>query len=480
MSTAEIVRLLSTGFNSIDDAHLLAHVHCLHACSESKETGTKMKATLPPQVKVKPQQRIVKTEVATGEVTEQEVAEPEIAPRSSIAETCRESVTSDVLYESFGVYTNCRSNPTGDVEPSSSIVDGAEDDWPSHYENLPGIRPQLDREPYLNEEQLQSVLRRGKRNSSFQKRDSMDELPKHCSYVHGMRPARKDEPTTGPGKTENTYVERLSTDPREHQKETESEEDESEKDIYESIATFKPVRHSVVRPGEPISPYRPTEKSISVDHTAKEEISAKISGNEKKSSDHPSKENFGKRPSEEKILDRPNEEELQQINSPAIASALTLSLQASIDEEGEGGADKTVASPPAATTASTPKWKPLKDNQMRKGLAGIGKKLKVVSSNIAARMDSQDKETEGSSSSSDTWASAADIPKDIRRFTIDQVSLCLRLLNLGKYEDRFRERKVDGAFLRKTNQKMLVQHFQMDELEAEQLVMFARDQWRPR
>lgn len=78
------------------------------------------------------------------------------------------------------------------------------------------------------------------------------------------------------------------------------------------------------------------------------------------------------------------------------------------------------------------------------------------------------------------WKTLSQVPKDIKNFTILDVSLCLRLLNFSKYVKPFRERSVDGALLRTLDKKTLMQMFKMEEFEAKQLVTFAKDNWRPK
>lgn len=86
----------------------------------------------------------------------------------------------------------------------------------------------------------------------------------------------------------------------------------------------------------------------------------------------------------------------------------------------------------------------------------------------------------GADGAATKWTSVSQIPANVDQFTIDQVSQCLRLLNLGRYVAPFKERKMNGTFLAKASEEMLMQHFQMDALEAQQLVMFAQQGWRPK
>lgn len=467
MSTTEIV-LLSKDFISLEDAHLSSHVHCLYVCTESRETKKKSQ---PPPVRVKSRPGNAKTEVAAQEVTEEEAAAPVTA--------CRDSVTSDCLYETVGqvgAQAHCSSNPAGDFEEYSLVV-GTQHDCRSTYENLPPLLdnepldtepPLLDQEPYLNEEQVKKVLRGGK-----VMRDSTEEYPKHCSYVYGVEPSGKDKQTEE-GETRNTPVERRSIDTEGPGKAEDLEEEDSDQGVYEKMNDFKPVRRTPVhQKRERTTPDRPLEKTISTGPTTKKRNAAN------KPIDYRSQQNFLRRQSNEKITDHQNEKESQQAYSSAITSTSTLSLQASIEEEGDGDDQKSASTSAATSSASKPKL--LKDNKVMKGFAGIGKKVSsTFSSGFAAIKDTHGRDTPRPSISSETWTSLADIPKDIRGFSIEQISLCLRLLNLEKYVEPFSNRLVDGNSLRSFNQRELVQHFQMDELEAKQLVSFARDQWRPR
>lgn len=78
------------------------------------------------------------------------------------------------------------------------------------------------------------------------------------------------------------------------------------------------------------------------------------------------------------------------------------------------------------------------------------------------------------------WKTLSDIPKNVKEFSISDVSLCLELLKLQDYVDKFKERNVDGMFLLKLSKKMLMEGFHMKEFEAKQLFEFAVKKWRPK
>lgn len=78
------------------------------------------------------------------------------------------------------------------------------------------------------------------------------------------------------------------------------------------------------------------------------------------------------------------------------------------------------------------------------------------------------------------WKTLSDVPKNVKDFSISDVSLCLELLKLQEYVDKFRERNVDGQFLLKLTKSNLMESFRMQELEAKQLFEFAVKKWRPK
>lgn len=83
-------------------------------------------------------------------------------------------------------------------------------------------------------------------------------------------------------------------------------------------------------------------------------------------------------------------------------------------------------------------------------------------------------------SSANLWASIDDVPKDISSLSVEQVSACLNVLNLGHYVRSFREHQIDGALLACLDREVLVGDFRFRSFEAIKLVKFARDGWRPR
>lgn len=76
---------------------------------------------------------------------------------------------------------------------------------------------------------------------------------------------------------------------------------------------------------------------------------------------------------------------------------------------------------------------------------------------------------------------ASEIPVDlnIAALTVREVGYCLRLLNMKRYVKKFKRRVVDGAILVTLTEKMLVDSFGMDRLDARKIVMFSQDNWRP-
>lgn len=113
-------------------------------------------------------------------------------------------------------------------------------------------------------------------------------------------------------------------------------------------------------------------------------------------------------------------------------------------------------------------------------ISGLKNSLMKEFRSVAHRNPSGTADSGASTSGTTTkWTSVSQIPTNVDQFTIDQVSQCLRLLNLGRYVAAFKERKMNGTILAKASEKMLMEHFQMDALEAQQLVMFAQQGWRP-
>lgn len=78
------------------------------------------------------------------------------------------------------------------------------------------------------------------------------------------------------------------------------------------------------------------------------------------------------------------------------------------------------------------------------------------------------------------WASIDEVPADIASLSVEQVSACLNVLNLGQYVRSFREHQIDGALLSCLDREVLVGDFRFRSFEAIKLVKFARDGWRPR
>jgi hypothetical protein len=78
------------------------------------------------------------------------------------------------------------------------------------------------------------------------------------------------------------------------------------------------------------------------------------------------------------------------------------------------------------------------------------------------------------------WTSLNEVPDDVTSLTVEDVVDCLRLLNLHKYVNVFREQQIDGALLTSLDQQLLVNEFQFKRFDALKLEKFACHRWRPK
>ena len=73
-----------------------------------------------------------------------------------------------------------------------------------------------------------------------------------------------------------------------------------------------------------------------------------------------------------------------------------------------------------------------------------------------------------------------DIPDDVSQISVDEVSDCLRLLNLGNIVNEFREKQVDGSLMTSLDVQTLVDCFSMPRFDAVKLEKFFNSNWRPK
>ena len=72
-----------------------------------------------------------------------------------------------------------------------------------------------------------------------------------------------------------------------------------------------------------------------------------------------------------------------------------------------------------------------------------------------------------------------DVPKDLRGLTVNQVSQVLKLLNLGKYEARFKENFIDGEMMGTLTAEMLKNDLGCtSQLDVNKIMKFIQG-WRP-
>ena len=73
-----------------------------------------------------------------------------------------------------------------------------------------------------------------------------------------------------------------------------------------------------------------------------------------------------------------------------------------------------------------------------------------------------------------------EVPKDISEVGISGISDCLHLLNLEHCIARFAENQIDGRLLQNLSKEGLIKAFDMSDLQAEKILMFAQGAWRPK
>ena len=73
----------------------------------------------------------------------------------------------------------------------------------------------------------------------------------------------------------------------------------------------------------------------------------------------------------------------------------------------------------------------------------------------------------------------SDVPADLSSLSVCDVVKCLQLLNLGQYEDEFKEQDIDGMLLSDVTKDMLEETFGMKPFEAMKLSRFVGG-WRPK
>lgn len=73
-----------------------------------------------------------------------------------------------------------------------------------------------------------------------------------------------------------------------------------------------------------------------------------------------------------------------------------------------------------------------------------------------------------------------DLPTDRSTLTVDQVSMCLSLLKLDKYIQKFRELSIDGRILSQIpSTETFIEEFGMTRLESVKLIEFSKNGWTP-
>ena len=72
-----------------------------------------------------------------------------------------------------------------------------------------------------------------------------------------------------------------------------------------------------------------------------------------------------------------------------------------------------------------------------------------------------------------------DVPKDISTLSVSDVGDCLRLLNLQKYSNMFKEQQVDGQLLKSLSAIAIEEGFGLNSISSKKVEMFAKNGWRP-
>ncbi len=77
------------------------------------------------------------------------------------------------------------------------------------------------------------------------------------------------------------------------------------------------------------------------------------------------------------------------------------------------------------------------------------------------------------------FQSIDDVPAEIDSLTVEDVSQCLRLLNMDSHISTFCDHQVDGGLLTGLKEQTLVRDFGLTDFNASKLMRFARG-WRPK
>ena len=64
-------------------------------------------------------------------------------------------------------------------------------------------------------------------------------------------------------------------------------------------------------------------------------------------------------------------------------------------------------------------------------------------------------------------------------YTVHEVGLLLRELDLSQYRETFKRELVDGRMLKDLDKELLQSHFKMNEFHADKLKKAATENWRP-
>ena len=77
-------------------------------------------------------------------------------------------------------------------------------------------------------------------------------------------------------------------------------------------------------------------------------------------------------------------------------------------------------------------------------------------------------------------SSFSHLPSDLKGLTVEEVSECLRLLNLAHHVEKFRHSQIDGVLLMDIDRNMLKQELNFTEFETMKMLKFLHCGWRPR
>jgi len=85
-----------------------------------------------------------------------------------------------------------------------------------------------------------------------------------------------------------------------------------------------------------------------------------------------------------------------------------------------------------------------------------------------------------SSASPGHWKSARDVPAQLDRLSVEEVTRCMELLHLPKLAAAFKSQDVDGRLLVSiVNEEVLVSDFHCRRFEAKKVIEFVKNGWRP-